>query len=180
MVWIYFKDNPWEEGHRIKRFIWQARVVKGDVWFDMELVTEDVSEKRVIDEDEVLPTSDWGSAGVWANYHCCTLSTLKWHEGGFNVCKLKDYSPEHLDGLTLSIDDSPDDLAEEAYDELSFLAYILGHDSVAKHNITFERIGNTDRFNIIWHGKVALTYMGAPEFKYDFSTTLNDVLIPRI
>jgi hypothetical protein len=43
---IYFKDNPWPEGHPIKEFVWSARIEGSDVWFDMHLETENYYSER--------------------------------------------------------------------------------------------------------------------------------------
>jgi hypothetical protein len=171
-------NNPWEDGHLIERFLWRARVSEGNVWFDMELRTAKYYEGSCIDEDELDDKSDWESPLVWGNYHACTISSFQWHKGGFKVCKLSEYSPNYLDGLELSVDENPKDLFDE--DAMSFLAYILGHDSVANHKIKFERIKGTEQFNISWTGKIALTYAGDDELKYEFSAILNGMGFPFI
>jgi len=38
---IYFKNNPWPEGHAVKNFAWTAEVRDGMVWFHFHLETDD-------------------------------------------------------------------------------------------------------------------------------------------
>ncbi len=174
---IYFKGNPWPEGHPIKEFRWTARIEHDAVWFDMHLETADYySERDIEDNEDVEYLSDWAAPIVWGNYHSCTLSTNNWHNGGFKVCPLEQYSAEFMDGLVLEIDSNPE--AIEDWDELAFHIYLLGHDSAAKHKFKFERVGKTDVFNIIWSGKIAQAYVGDYEYKRDFSTLISGVKLP--
>jgi hypothetical protein len=74
---IYFKDNPWPEGHRIKVCVWSAKEVDGDVWFDMHLESFDYySEREIEDDEDVDYPSDWAAPIVWDNYHSSTSSLL--------------------------------------------------------------------------------------------------------
>ncbi len=176
---IYFKDNPWTEGHSIKEFVWSARIEDSDVWFDMHLETEDYySERDIEDDEDVEYPSDWAAPIAWGNYHSCMLSSNNWHNGGFKVCSLNQYSPEYIDGLELSVDTDPESI--EDWDELAFHIYLLGHDSVAKHKIKFERVGESKTFNIIWSGKISQAYIGDYEYKHDFSTIISGVQFPEV
>jgi hypothetical protein len=177
---IYFKNNPWPEGHPIKEFVWSARVQDGYVWFDFHLETERYyAEREIEDDDDVEYISDWVAPIVWYNFHACTLSTNNWHEGGFKVCALEDYTPEFLNGLELMVDTDVEE-TEDDWESLAFHIYLLGHDSAAKHKIKFERIGDTDLFNIYWSGKIALAYVGDYEYKYDFVTFIPGVKFPQL
>jgi hypothetical protein len=174
---IYFKDNPWPEGHPIKKFVWSARVEAGDVWFDFHLESVNYYAEREIEDDEDMEyASDWAAPIVWGNFHSCTLSTNNWHEGGFKVCRLEQYSPDFFNGLELEVD--KDQQSADDCNYLAFHIYLLGHDSAAKHKIKFERIGDTDLFNIAWSGKIALAYVGDYEYKHDFSTFISGVKFP--
>jgi len=177
---IYFKGNPWPEGHAVKQFAWSATVRDGYVWFDMHLESEDYSAERDIDDDDedIEYASSWEAPGVWYNYHACTLSSNNWHEGGFKVCRLQDYSPEHIDGLEIAVDPNPESI--EDWDDLAFHIYLLGHDSAAKHRIKFERIGDSLAFTIVWAGKIAQAYVGDYEYKHDFNLVLTDVVFPQL
>ncbi|WP_061333216.1 hypothetical protein [Marinobacter excellens] len=174
---IYSKDNPWPEGHPIKKFAWSAKEIDGDVWFDMHLESADYYAERDIedDEDDDYP-SDWAAPIVWGNYHSCTLSSNYWHHGGFRVCSKAEYTPEFLDGLELLVDPSHETV--DNYDDLAFHIYLLGHDAVAKHRIRFERIGDTLQFKIVWSGLIALAYVGDYEFKHEFSALVSNAEYP--
>ncbi|MES2826065.1 MAG: hypothetical protein V4732_20865 [Pseudomonadota bacterium] len=176
---IYFRGNPWPEGHLIKEFHWSARIEHDAVWFDMHIETQNYySERDIEDNEDVEYLSDWVAPIVWGNYHSCTLSTNNWHNGGFKVCLVKQYCAEFMDGLELEIDTNPE--AIEDWDELAFHIYLLGHDSAAKHKLKFERIGKTNTFNIIWTGKIAQAYVGDYEYKHDFSTLISEVKLPML
>lgn len=176
---IYFKDNPWPEGHPIKEFVWSAKEVDGDVWFDMHLESADYYAERDIEDDEDVDyPSDWAAPIVWGNYHACTLSSTNWHDGGFRVCARADYTPEFLNGLELLVDPNPE--AVEDHDDFAFHIYLLGHDAVAKHRIRFERIGDSMRFKIIWSGLIAQAYVGDYEFKHEFSAVVSAAEFPQL
>lgn len=176
---IYFKDNPWPEGHPIKAFVWSAREVDGDVWFDFHLESANYyAERDIEDDEEVDYPSDWAAPIVWGNYHACTLSSNNWHEGGFRVCARADYTPALLDGLELIVDPDPD--AIEDFDDLAFHIYLLGHDAVARHRIRFERIGDSLQFRIVWSGMIAQAYVGDYEFKHEFSAVISSAEFPRV
>ena len=57
----------------------------------------------------------------------------------------------------------------------SFHIYLLGHDSCADHEITFVKKHSIDTFDLEWKGKIALTYAGDDEFKYEFSAFIEKV-----
>jgi hypothetical protein len=165
---IYFKDNPWPEGHPIKTFLWSAKEVDGDVWFDLHLESADYYSERDIEDGEDFDyPSDWAAPTVWGNYHSCTLSSNYWHDGGFKVCAVTDYTPEFLDGFELVVDPNPETI--ENWDDLAFHIYLLGHDAVGKHRIRFERVGNSMQFKVTWLGAIAQAYVGDYEFKHEFS-----------
>lgn len=176
---IYFKDNPWPEGHPIKEFTWSAKEVDGEVWFDLHLKSADYYAERDIEDDESAEyPSDWAAPIVWGNYHSCTLSSTYWGNDGFRVCAKADYTPELLDGLELTVD--PDPEALEDFEDLAFHIYLLGHDAVAKHTIRFDRIGETSQFRITWSGNIAQAYVGDYEFKHEFSLVISSADLPTL
>ena len=159
----------------MKSFDWRARIKEGKVWFDFHLETEDYDSERQIDDDEANGSSDWEAPIVWNNYHACTLSTRFWHEGGFPVVNLGGVmSLDALDGLELVVDSPPPGNLEDH----AFHVYLLGHDAAAEHRIKFTRIAGTDRFNILWTGRLALVYAGDHEYKYKFAATLVGIQVP--
>lgn len=175
---IHFKGNPWPEGHPIKSLEWKAKEINGDVWFDIELETDNYYSERDIEDDEDLEyPSDWDAPIVWGNFHQCSISTGE--SNGFKVCSVSNYNKEFLDGLEIEVD-SNIDFDEHKWDDFTFRIYLLGHDAVTRHKFRFERIQNGDLFKIIWSGKIALAYVGDYEFKYDFYTEISDVPYPQI
>lgn len=176
---IYFQGNPWPEGHPLKEFVWTAKVVDGDVWFDIHLETAVYySERDIEDDDDIEYGSDWEAPIVWGNYHRCTMSTNYWHEGGFRVCKLQEYSADYLDGLELEVDMRPEQI--EDWDDLAFHIYLLGHDAVAYHRIKFIREAGGNNFSIQWCGRAAQAYVGDDEFKHPFKLLVTDQKLPVV
>jgi hypothetical protein len=175
---IYFKDNPWPEGHPIKNFTWSAEIREGDVWFHFHIETDDYYSERDIENDEdVEYESDWHAPIVWGNYHRCTMSTNDWHNGGFRACSKEEYTEEFLDGLEIKVDMDPDSIDD--WDDYAFHIYLLGHDAVAKHKIKFIRT-NQSKFDIEWSGKIAQAYVGDYNFKHDFKTLIKGVEAPNL
>lgn len=176
---IYFEDNPWPEGHPINTFEWTANVKDGDVWFDFHLKSaEYYAERDIDDDDDVDYESDWKAPCVWGNYHACTMSSNFWHEGGFKVCTLEEFTPEFLDGLEIEVDMHPENA--EDWDDLAFHIYLLGHDAVACHKIKFIRQGDSERFSINWAGRIAQAYVGDYEFKHRFALTVENQPLPTL
>ncbi|PCJ54622.1 MAG: hypothetical protein COA79_21810 [Planctomycetota bacterium] len=180
---IYFLNNPWPEGHPIKQFDWETKIVDNDVWFHFHLESEDYDSEREIDdnveeEDDEDDSSDWEASIVWNNYHSCTLSSNDWHDGGFKICSIDDYNIEKIDGLEIDVDMSPEEF--EDHDDSAFHIYLCGHDSVAYHHINFQRIDNSDYFDIHWKGRIALTYSGEEEFEHEFCLIKEKVKFPSI
>lgn len=174
---ITFFGNPWPEGHLIKEFEWLASEKDGHVWFHFHLQTEDYESERPIDEDEGIEyPSAWEAPSVWNNYHSCTLSSNKWHDGGFAVGQIGKISLESLHGIEVSID-SP---APEDTEDNAFHVYLLGHDAAAHHRIKFSRVPGTDKFNIHWVGKLAQAYVGDYEYKHAFEAKIFDVPAPQL
>lgn len=176
---IYFQENPWPEGHKIKDFQWRLEIIDAEVWFHFHLVTDDYYAERDIEDDENLDyPSDWNAPIVWGNYYRCTISSTDWHEGGFKVCEIDKYSLDFLDELELSVDALPCDLND--HDAKAFQIYLLGHDTVVDHCIKFFRIERTDNFRIQWNGKIALTYVGDYEPSHQFNLEIASVKAPLL
>ena len=176
---IYFPGSPWPEGHAIAEFAWTARVVDGEVWFDLHLKSADYyAERDFDDEDEDEDLGDWESPSVWSNYHACTLSSTFWGNPGFRVCRAEQYTPEFLNGLEVLVDPHPE--AVEDWDQLAFHIYLLGHDAAARHKIRFERLQGSDLFKIVWTGAIAAAYVGQYEFKHAFSAAISSAQFPQL
>ncbi|WP_213600936.1 hypothetical protein [Pseudoxanthomonas japonensis] len=182
---IHFPGNPWPEGHALTEFAWTARVVDGVVWCDLHLRSADYYAERDIELDEGEDEdhdSSWEAPGVWGNYHRCTLSSTFWDdEGGFAVCPVDTFTPAWLDGRTFEVDTiAGGTLADIELDDLAFHIYLLGHDSVANHRIAFRRIGDSDRFDILWSGDIALTYAGDDNLDRRFDARIANVPFPTL
>jgi hypothetical protein len=176
---IRFVGNPWPEGHPIKAFHWGARLVDGDVWFDLHLESDDYYAEREIDDDpSVEYLSDWVAPSVWYNFHSCTISSTKWHYGGFRVCPIGDLSIDALRDLRFHVDPLPCDLTD--HDARAFHVYLLGHDTVVDHRIEFSRGIDPDCCDIRWKGKIALTYVGQYEARHSFEAEIHGVPIPGL
>ncbi|MBX4899253.1 MULTISPECIES: hypothetical protein [Rhizobium] len=176
---IYFEGNPWPEGHPIKELLWSAKEIDGEVWFDIHLESANYnSERDIKDKESSNYTSDWDAPYSWENYQSCILSSDDWHNGGFRICSKDEYTPEFLDGLELLIDPHPETITDR--NDFAFQIYLLGHDTVAKHKIKFDRIGNSNRFKITWSGKIGRTYVGDHDFKYNFSVMVTSADFPQL
>ena len=175
---VYFKGNPWPEGHPLDAFGWKAKVVDGDVWFDFHIETVDYNAERDIEEDwDVEHDSDWASPEVWKNYRRCILSSWEWHEGGFKVCSAEDYSPEFLDGLEIAVDAKP--AGHEDDKDFAFLIYVFEHGPVGNNRFTFKRIPGTDLFDITWTGQLAKHRAGKFKFGNELSMLLIECEFPE-
>lgn len=180
---IVFSGNPWPEGHAIAEFEWSARVEGEDLWFDLHLVSADYYAEREIedDEDEV---SDWMAPIVWGNYHRCTLSSTYWGRsavGGFRVGPLATFSPATLDGAEFAVDpfDGDGDLPDSDV-EPAFGLYLLGHDSAVDHRIRLTRRGDSDRYDLLWSGRIALSYAGDYVPRHRFEARIHDRPCPPL
>jgi hypothetical protein len=173
---IYFEGNPWPEGHAIEVFEWTATKADERVRFAFHLKSAKYYAEREVNNDE---DSDWLASSVWGNYHACTLSSTQWHEGSFDACAVIGYSAEQLDGLTLHVDKASGNVAEDR-DDYAFHIYLLGHDAVANHQMTFKRIAKSDFFNIRWQGDIALAYAGRLALEYKFRAEILNVRMPQL
>lgn len=176
---IRFIGNPWPEGHGIETFLWGARVVDGDIWFDLHLESDYYyGERQIEDDPDVEYISDWVAPIVWGNFHRCTLSSTKWHTGGFRVCAMREFSLAALSGQSFHVDPLPCDLAD--YDARAFRIYLLGHDSAVNHHITFSRGEDPGCFDVRWRGGIALTYVGEYEVRHSFEAQIHGVPVPGL
>ena len=174
---IYFKGNPYPEGHRIKKFIWSGRLDEEEqLWFDLHLETEDyyVEDEDDDDFEDEDENSDWEAKIVWENYSSCTISSTKWQSRGILIDTTKGkFDFNSLSKKVFEVDILP--LKKNLdFDDLSFQIYLLGHDSCAGHKIKFSRASN-EKIDIEWSGKIALTYSGEEKFKHDFTAFIQDV-----
>lgn len=113
---------------------------------------------------------------MWGNYHSCTLSSTKWHDGGWKVAGSKmPFVFSEYDGFFLHLDPAENTLLEDQdYSERAFHIYLMGHDAVADHQICFSK-ANNGTWNIGWTGKIAQVYIGDYDLDYRFSVNLTRV-----
>lgn len=176
---IWFPGNPWPDGHRVTDFLWAGRLDgSGRLWFDLRLETAGYDEEVDVPDseaDEDVP--DWVAPIVWNNYHACTLGSAWDDATGLLAAtperpfRLADPAPQRLFADPLPIEDldaSP-----------AFHVYLLGHDSVAGHTVTFTTEG-PGRHRIDWTGRIALTYAGDEEFRYEFRAEIHDAGLAHI
>lgn len=176
---IFFKSNPWPEGHPIGEFAWSAFIKDEDVWFNLHIKTDSYYSERTIAYDAQADyPSDWECPGVWGNFQRCILSSSHWNNGGFKACSIKEYSLNHLDNLEIEVDAHPEKMMD--LDALAFGIYLLGHDAAAKHKIKFERLDNSNLFNITWTGMIALAYVGDYDFKHSFLAQIECAQFPEL
>lgn len=170
---IFFKDNPYPNGHLITNFIWSGRLdQERGLVLDFHLETDDYHAEDESDDIEE-PESDWKAKIAWRNFHKCTLSSTEWHFGGITVgtpnSKFNFQESNELVADSLPLDEDFD------FEELAFYIYLLGHDSCANHKIILTKNSSENTYTIEWTGKVALTYIGEEDFVYDFEATIFNV-----
>ncbi len=179
---IFFKGNPWPEGHAISDFNWFLIQRDGKYFLIMELQTEDYYETRQIVASNVTEESDdaiddhalsnWESSIVWDNFHSCRI------DGGFALCSADEDPISHLVSQQIVVDDIKG--TDWDWPDLHFETYLLGHDAVACHRIGISQ-GPDGRFRIEWTGKFALMYLSADDaFRFPFSCVLTGVPHPEI
>lgn len=107
------------------------------MWFDLTLKTADYDEEgEPAGYAEADGEADWGSPVVWQNYHRCSMSSTRWEDTTGLLAATPDRplrfsnpQPATLTADALPIVDLDADPA--------FHIYLLGHDSVAGHQVTF-------------------------------------------
>ncbi|MBU2666203.1 hypothetical protein KOI35_22130 [Actinoplanes bogorensis] len=173
---IWFPGNPWPDGHRVDEFEWAGRLDDlGQLWFDLSLRTADYDEAGDPGPDD---RPDWESPIVWNNYHRCRISSTFWGEATGVLAatpgrpfRIADPQPQRLAADPLPIEDLDADPA--------FHVYLLGHDSVAEHTITFTADADGSH-RIDWTGRVALTYAGDETFRYEFRAEIHGARLTQV
>lgn len=173
---IWFLGSPWPGGHSIREFSWTGRLDDcGSLWFDLSLKTVNYDEEA--EPLEASGEADWVAPIVWQNYHACRLSSA-WDDaaGVMAAAPGRPFRFTDPDPQTLTADPLPiQDLDEPA----AFYVYLLGHDSVAAHALRFTA-RRDGRHDIEWTGRIALTYGGDDDFRYQFRALIHDVALEHI
>ncbi len=172
---ITFAKNPWPKGHRIAELVWLGRIEADSVWFDLHLVSAPYDEgDRVKSDDDDDRRADWSSKGCWSNYNRCTISSTKW-EGvttGFQVGTPQDpLDFTTLGAKTFNVDTKPKGKGEKP----AFHIYLLGHDAVAEHRITFTKTSKPKEYALSWKGRIRLAYIGRKKYEHRF-----EAIAPRL
>ncbi len=170
---IFFPGNPWTNGHVIESFEWTARIEREGLFFDFTLETADykAEDDQEEDDDDEDGATDWTSKIVWGNYHRCRISSNFWDDAAQGI-RITPDGPLHLtqlSGTTLTADALP----RNAEIKPAFNVYLLGHDSVADHAITFGQQHGPLQYSVEWTGKIALTYAGRKDFEYTFVANIS-------
>ena len=189
---IYFENNPWPEGHKIKAFELSCALTLNGIALNLHLVSEDYYAERDIetwDENgDILPDyedlSSWESPVVWNNYAACKLSNTFWGSEGPLIMVSETgqkFCIDDLAGKTFKANTVPklsDGIADPDFlwqhTDMSFHIYLLGHDAVADHAISFSK-NAAGNFDIKWTGLIALAYVGQTHFKHKFEAQIKDV-----
>ncbi|MET8152842.1 hypothetical protein ACIBSW_21935 [Actinoplanes sp. NPDC049668] len=175
---IWFPGNPWPDGHRIETFDWTGRLDDlGRLFFDLTLHSAAYDEAG--DEDEGRDDQpDWEAPIVWNNYPRCTISSAFWDDATGLLAatptrpfRLAGPEPQRLTADPLPVEDLDADPA--------FRVYLLGHDSVADHTLTFTADG-TGGHHIDWIGRIALTYAGDETFRHEFRAEIRGARLARV
>ena len=94
---IYFKGNPYPNGHQISKFIWSGRIDEDqNIWFDFHLESDKYYAEDESDDVEE-PESDWKAKIVWGNYHSCKISSTYWGEENKGIKLSKNFGKLNFD-----------------------------------------------------------------------------------
>ncbi|GAA2480934.1 hypothetical protein [Winogradskya humida] len=167
---ISFPGSPWPAGHDIADLRWSARLEPATgLWFDLHLESAPYdADPAAIDGED-----DWTAPIVWTNYHHCILSSTHWENPGF----LAATAQRPLADLDFTVD-----VVEQEDDEdQAFGIYLLGHDSVSDHRITFTPNPGDTTFHLDWRGRIALRYSDSlATYDHEFIATADDISLSHI
>lgn len=158
---ITFAGNPWPEGHDATLAIqWVGKPGASGLLIQLESANYYAERDIPDDPDQDFP-DDWQAPIVWGNYHRASFDG--WIRLADDVTGLAD-----LDGRTVTADHDKVGTTDWDWDDLAFdHCYILGHDAIAGHTLTFRREGQ--QLHVRWTGKVAQAYVGKRAFEHDFT-----------
>ena len=164
---ITFPGNPWPDGHRIHAATWLAWIdPDGRLRFACDLQSEDYDVRA----PDTSGSGDWRSPVVWRNYGRCTI------EAGRGVLAAEPGRPFRFAARQTLTADPVAGFDHEA--EPAFGVYLLGHDTLAGHELTFTPAAGGHE--LVWTGAVALTYAGDREFRHGFRVELTGLALPEI
>jgi hypothetical protein len=184
---IYFPGNPWPGGHRVVSCTFNASVhpnVGGyapsyanpgpGLMLELELTTANYDEDDPSDRDGAGET-DWSSKIVWNNYGSCRLGPSQSSQvSGIRVSDGSTPFVFDLEEYRFSVDPLPIDW-DHFHDTVGFGVYLLGHDTVADHDIHLHSRQSDGSYTLDWTGRIALTYAGHTEFEHTFKAHVTGV-----
>jgi len=175
---IRFPGNPWPQGHALAAFSLSAALdARHGVGLLLHLKTEDyAAEGPGIDAGD---NADWTSPDVWENFGECTLSNTAWGYLNDQLVRLdrppfRRFDPRDLVGQAFDLDPVADLPPGWSPSDQPFQIYLLGHDAVAEHRITFAEGSSPGLFDIGWSGRIALFYAGEEDFRHRFDAEIRD------
>lgn len=159
---ITFAKSPWPNGHPIESFTWTAAVVDDRLRFLFDLKSAEYS-AEVPGVEPKASDPEWAHPIVWNNYHACSIRA----DGtGFVAGTAREpLELGSLGGRTFLVDTKP-----KSHDDASFGIYLLGHDSIAKHEITF---GGSGPFSIDWRAKICRSYVGERRYEHSMHARID-------
>lgn len=184
---IHFPGNPWPLGHRVVSCTFNASIHPAvgaytagyvdpgpGLMLEFELVTADYCEDDASDRDG-MGDSDWSSKIAWNNYGSARIGPSQSSQvQGIRVSNGSTRFAFDLPEYRFAVDTLP--VNRETFHETSaFGIYLLGHDSVADHNLHLHSRQPDDSYTLDWTGKIALTYVGDDEFKHSFHAHITGV-----
>lgn len=121
------------------------------------------------DDGDDSDTGYWQAKSAWANYHACRIGTsLTSDKPGILVSD--GTAPFAFDAQSYDFRADPMPVnADEISESGAFSIYLLGHDTVANHQIGLRRTDEPGHYVLEWTGQIALTYSGAQDFQYHFT-----------
>lgn len=190
---IFFAGNPWPLGHRVVSCSFNASVHPDvgayaadypnpgpGLMLEFELTTAAYDEDSNDSHDEGSASdaeaeSDWTSKIVWNNYGNARIGPSQSSQvQGIRVSDGSTPFVFDLPEYRFTVDALPVN-AETFHETAGFGIYLLGHDSVAHHDIRLHNRLPDGSYTLDWSGKIALTYSGGDEFKHDFRAHVTGV-----
>ncbi len=175
--------------------MWSAVLTTDGLRFHLHVVTADYAAEdaahpeRASDDDDDDDDhdddarSDWGSRSVWTNYQACSVSSTMWGDDEFVVAPPgAPLDLERLEGTTFRVDPIDGEVIppELDLDDAKFGIYLLGHDSVVDHEITFVRRRGPWCYDVRWRARIALTYNGDMRLDHRLEADLPALRLARI
>lgn len=176
---IYFNNSPYENGHKVVDFIWNARLDENfKIIMDLHLESDQYDQEDeyidIIEEIDDLSVENTEKS-LWINYDHCIVSSTFWNNQGIDIdIDSAKFSFNNLNHKTFFLDTLPIDV-NQPEENLSFGISMLGKDLIANHEITFIDTEDFGIFDVKWKAKVANVYLGENTFDYDFYVYMKNI-----